>query len=115
MSAAGPFQITDSDDARGPLLRIRGEIDMNNSPALRLHLAKLLDLKPRRVVLDLSAASYVDSSGIGTLVEFKRKLDRVRGQLVLAALTPRVRGVLEITKLDSFFALTATVEEAMTQ
>lgn len=112
MSAA-PFEITVSNEPRGTVLRVAGEVDLRSSPALREKLLELVEQKPARVVLDLAGVSYLDSSGVGTIVEFKRKLDRTRGSVILAALQPRVRSVLEITKLDRFFTIVQSLEEAL--
>jgi anti-sigma B factor antagonist len=85
------------------IVRPVGGIDIDTSPALRAQLADLTDQCPRRVIIDLSAVTNLDSSGVGTLVEFKRRLERVRGTLVLAGLSPGVRGIFEVLKLDQFF------------
>src|SRR5262245_27846509 len=106
------LSISSSRDAQSTLVTLGGDIDLRNSPALRTTLLELVDAAPRRVVMDLSGVTYVDSSGVGTLVEFKRKLERVGGQLVLAGMQPRVRGVFEITRLDRFFTITDNVAEA---
>ena len=92
--------------------RLIGEIDLRNSPRLRAALLEIATGKPRRVILDLSSVSYVDSSGIGTIVEFKRRVDPTGEVLVLVGLQARVRGVLEITRLDHFFRIMDTVELA---
>ncbi len=95
------------------LVTVRGEIDFNRSPELHETLLEIIRNKPRRLVLDLSNVSYIDSSGVGTLVDAQRRLSRDGGKVVLAGLTPRVRGVLEITGLDQFFAIAANVQEAL--
>lgn len=93
-------------------VRVGGEVDLKNSPRLRTALADLISSKPTRIILDLATVSYIDSSGMGTIVEFRRKVDAIGGILVLACLQPRVRSVLEITRLDNFFRIAETLEEA---
>lgn len=96
------------------IVRPQGAIDLNNAPSLRSQLLTLADLKPPKVIVDLSRVTYVDSSAVGTLVEFKRRMDRSNGgRVVLAGLRPRVRGVFEISKLDQFFTIVASMEEAL--
>jgi anti-anti-sigma factor len=71
------------------IVRPQGEIDMNNSPSLRDQLIPLAGSKPNKVIFDLSGVTHLDSSGVGTLVEFKRRLDECGGgQIVLAGLQP---------------------------
>ena len=91
----------------------RGAIDLNNSPVLRAHLRRLAAGCPALVIFDLSGVSYLDSSGVGTLVEFRRLLDRsAGGRVVLAGLQPRVQSMFEMTKLDRFFTIAPSVEDA---
>ncbi|RMF78462.1 MAG: anti-sigma factor antagonist [Planctomycetota bacterium] len=104
--------IIEIDGAEQPLVRLRGEIDLRSSPMLRERLLDLVERRPQRVILDLSDVQYMDSSGVGTVVELKRRLDRAGAPIVLVGLQPRVRSVFEITKLDQFFKIVDTVEQA---
>ena len=98
------------------LASVRGEIDLHNSPELREALLGLLDTaKPKKLVLNLSQVPYMDSSAIAVLVEMLQKLRRNGGKLCLTYLQPRVKGLLEIARLDSIFVLAATDEEALTR
>ena len=101
-----------ADVNRGQLVRVAGEVDLHTSPQLRTLLLQVLEQEPELLILDLSAVSYMDSSGVGTMVELKRLAERQGGQVVLAGLQPRVRGVFEITQLDKFFAIVDNVDEA---
>jgi anti-sigma B factor antagonist len=103
---------TASAGAGGPTIQLTGEVDLRTSPALRSRLLAVLETEPARVVIDLSKVGHMDSSGVGTLVEAKRLLERQGGRLVLAGLQPRVRSVFEITQLDTFFLIVDTVDEA---
>jgi len=94
------------------MVRVAGEVDLHSSPDLRAELLKTLAGKPRKLVVDLAGVSYMDSSGVGTLVEIKRLLEQKGGSVVLAALQPRVRGVFEITQLDKFFTIVGSADEA---
>lgn len=96
----------------GFIVRMVGEIDLQTSPILRDRLIELLDTKPARVILDLAGVPYVDSSGVGTFVDFKRRAERAGAKAVLAGLQPRVLNLFEITRLTTFFTITATVDDA---
>lgn len=98
--------------AVGFVVRMEGEIDLQTSPILRDRLIGLLDSKPSRVVLDLAGVAYIDSSGVGTFVDFKRRAERAGSKAILAAVQPRVLNLFEITRLTSFFTIVATVAEA---
>jgi anti-sigma B factor antagonist len=96
----------DRTDGGDPLVtaRIDGEINLHNSPALRADLLRLVkEQKPRRVDLDLAGVPYMDSSAIAVLVETLKAVRGDGGAVRLTRLQPRVRGLLEIARLDTIF------------
>ena len=97
----------------GTIVHLHGEIDLHHSPGLHEALVEICSEKPARLILHMSEVSYIDSSGVGSLVEIYRRLKRQNGAFVLVAPGPRVMSVLEITRLDKFFAIVNTQEEAM--
>ena len=56
----------------------------------------------------------MDSSGVGTIVETKRRADHEGSRLVLTGLQPRVRSVFEITQLTRFLSIAPTLDAART-
>ena len=62
----------------------------------------------RRIVIDLSAVEFIDSSGLGLLVNVQRRVERATAHLVIVEPTERVRRVFEVTRLDQQMALVAT-------
>src|SRR3954451_6819093 len=98
------------------LVSLRGEIDLHNSPTIRNTLLGFLDAqKPRKLILNLGQVPYMDSSAIAVLVEALQKLRRAdaKNKLFLTNLQPRVKGLLEIARLDSIFVLSASEAEAL--
>ncbi|QYK42430.1 MAG: STAS domain-containing protein [Paracoccaceae bacterium] len=65
-----------------------------------------------RVVLDLSSVTFLDSSGLGAVVAVMKLLGPAR-RLELAGLTPTVEKVFRLTRMDSIFAIHATVPRAL--
>lgn len=94
------------------LITLTGEIDMHSAPGLRERLMGLSENPGGHFILDLTGVQYMDSSGVGTIVEFKRRTDRAGGSVMLVGLQPRVRSVFEITRLDKFFRIVDTLEQA---
>jgi anti-sigma B factor antagonist len=94
------------------VLELSGELDYHSSPELREKLTELTTKQAPKILVNLGGVDYMDSSGIATFVEAFQKSKRYQGRLILAALTPTVRGVFEIAKLDSIFEITPSVEEA---
>jgi len=96
----------------GPVVRVSGEVDLRTSPQMREVLLRVAHKNPKRLIVDLSDVSYMDSSGVGTMVEIKRLVERGGGRLVLAGLQPRVRSVFEVTQLDRFFDIAKDINDA---
>lgn len=93
---------------------LRGEIDLHNSPQVRGALLKLLDEnKPKKLVLNLGEVPYMDSSAIAVLVEALQKMRKNGGKVFLTNLQPRVKGLLEIARLDSIFGIVSSEDEAL--
>jgi len=94
------------------IVRLKGDVDLHHSPNLHATLVDIAGERPKRLVLDLSDVPYMDSSGIGTFVEIFRRVSAYKGKMVLFGLNDRVRSVFEITKLDRFFTICHSEEEA---
>ena len=87
--------------------RVEGEVDMFTSPGLRDKLTPFFEKKINAIVVDLSGVSFMDSSGIATLVEGLQWSKRVNKAFVLTGLGANVMNALSLTKLETVF----TIEE----
>jgi anti-sigma B factor antagonist len=93
---------------------VRGEIDLHNSTDLRGVLLELLAKhEPKRLVLNLGQVPYMDSSAIAVLVEALQKIRKIGGRIFLTDLQPRVKGLLEIARLDSIFVIAKDEADAL--
>jgi anti-sigma B factor antagonist len=100
-------------DSDSIIIAIRGEIDLHNSPELRGSLLDMLNkYKPKKLVMNLSQVPYMDSSAIAVLVESLQKLRKSGGKIFLSNLQPRVKGLLEIARLDAIFGIVADEKDA---
>jgi anti-sigma B factor antagonist len=96
------------------VITIKGEIDLHVSPDLRTDLFSMLQKTgAKRLIFDLVAVPYMDSSAIAVLVEALQKLRKSGGKVLLTGLQPRVKGLLEIARLNSIFTVCASVDEAI--
>lgn len=84
-------------------LAIQGRITVANSDQLRTGLASALQTKPKSLSVNLSEVSYIDSSGLATLIEAVRIARSQGTRLVLSGLHDQPRYFLEITHLDRLF------------
>jgi anti-sigma B factor antagonist len=100
--------------AGAAVVAVRGEIDLHNSPDLRGVLLEMLERhKPKRLILNLAQVPYMDSSAIAVLVEALQKMRKLGGRIFLTDLQPRVKGLLEIARLDSIFVVAQDEADAL--
>jgi len=85
------------------LIRVTGEVDLYSSPELRKKLLKTIPSSRGDVVVDLSGVSYIDSSGVATLVEGLRSARQHDIGFILSTPSEAVTQVLELARLDSVF------------
>ena len=99
---------------RTTILDVSGDIDLASSPELRKALLReLRELRIPRVVLNLKAVEYVDSSGVASLVEGLKASRDVGSRLILFGLNSAVREVLQLSKLLRIFEIAETEEQAV--
>lgn len=87
-------------------------IDMVIAKRFREHLSEQIRERPRQIILDLSRASYFDSSALGALVAFLKDIRGYGGQLVLCNLSRSLLALLKLSKLDLLFDIKPSIEEA---
>jgi anti-anti-sigma factor len=90
---------------RKNVVTIRGRINVDNSGEMRRTLSNALRQKPENVTVDLSGVTYIDTSGLATLVEAARIAREQGAQLVLCGIQGQARYFLEITSLDQLFEI----------
>jgi len=92
---------------RGDVLVITAEeprIDAAVAIRFKDRMRELTEAAPARVILDLAAVEFVDSSGLGAIVAAMKQLGPGR-RLELAALSPTVAKVFRLTRMDTIFAI----------
>jgi anti-sigma B factor antagonist len=105
MEPAGSFAVEALPAPDGiAVIELSGELDIAAAPAVRSHVDEAAGRR-RGVVLDLSGASFVDSSMLKELLRANAELARYGTQLVLAGNTPAVQRVLDITRTAGLFTL----------
>ncbi len=93
---------------------ISGDIDLATSPQLRKALLReLRELKMPRVVLNLGAVRYIDSSGVASLVEGLKASRDVGSRLILYGLNKTIREVLQLSKLLKIFEIYDNEEQSV--
>ncbi|WP_296763319.1 STAS domain-containing protein [Sediminimonas sp.] len=85
-------------------------IDAAVAIAFKDRMRALSDGAPETVILDLSDVSFIDSSGLGSIVAAMKQLGSDR-KMQLAGLTPNVARVFRLTRMDKVFAILDMPEE----
>lgn len=93
---------------------VSGDIDLASSPQLRKALLQeLREARMPRVVLNLKAVRYMDSSGVASLVEGLKVSRDLGARLILYGLNTTVREVLQLSKLIKMFEVYENEEQAV--
>lgn len=99
----GSLTIQRSDDARGPVLTLGGELDLESAPELSRRLRELEEAKAGRVLIDLASLEFMDSSGLSVLVQAHRSAQGSGTQLALRPGPPQVQRLFELTGMTQRF------------
>jgi anti-sigma B factor antagonist len=92
------------------VFQVSGEINITTSPELRKSFEKE---QKKKIVIDFEKVTYIDSSGLATLVEVLKKTRTQGGALGLAGMSDKVKSLFEITKLDKLFPIYPNQTEAV--
>jgi len=87
-------------------------LDIANAEELR-DAFRSVEQAHSRIVMNLSQVEFMDSSVIGALVGFLRRAHAAGGDVKLAALTPDIETIFELTRLQRVFRILPTVDEAV--
>jgi anti-sigma B factor antagonist len=95
------------------VVSLRGELDAVTAPRLGSRLFGLADEGKRAVVVDLSEVTFMDSTGLGVLLNALRHFNVRHGQLVLVCPTERVLRPFQITGLTGHLTIFDSREKAL--
>jgi anti-sigma B factor antagonist len=99
-------------DKRTSVTSIEGELDLSTAPRLKWMLTDSREAGHSRLVVDLSLATFIDSTALGVLVGVQRSL-AVGAQLAIVCTRPAMLQIFEFSGLDAAFAIFPTLDEAL--
>ena len=109
-----PLEITQRETNGICLLTLKGRLILGDeSNGLRTTVDNLLSSGATRIVIQLEHVNFVDSAGIGSLIEIHRKTKAKGGRLMLTNLGPKLRQALELAGLLTIFETCATEADAV--
>jgi len=100
------------DEGTHVVLAPEGKFNLVAAPPIKARIDDLVASGKARVVVDLHAVDFIDSSGLGALIGGLKAARQQGGDLRIAAAGDQVRAVLKLTNLDRILDPYATVEEA---
>jgi len=93
---------------------LSGDIDFANSPEVRQSvLREIQEIRPSRVVVNLTEVRYIDSSGVASLVEGLRASRDLGSRFILFGLSTAAREVLQLSRLLKVFEVYDSEDEAL--
>jgi len=108
------FQIQDQEvDQETHVIELGGEVDLYTAPEFKERLVQVIEDGKKRIVVDLSKATFIDSTTLGVLVGGVKRLRTNDGQLTLVCSDRNITKIFEITGLDRVFSIYGSREEAV--
>jgi anti-sigma B factor antagonist len=97
----------------GWIVSVSGELDLYTAPRLEAELSRSTAEGRRAVVVDLAAATFIDSTVLGVLLAAQGRAHKAGGTLTLVSDDPRILRVFELTGLDRRFRIEPTLTQAV--
>lgn len=107
------MKITEEKYSDVVICKLEGEINISNSPELRKAFDGIIKRNEKKILVDFSGVSYIDSSGLATLIEMFQRLKKIGGHLRFSSLDQKVKNIFEVTKLYKLFEIFDTPESAL--
>lgn len=98
-----PLELSTTDEHGNVVLAVKGEIDATTTDQLRERIRAAFDAGNRRLVVDLSAVDFIDSTGLGVLVGALRYYKEQDGDVLLRSPSPIADRVLTVSGLSAAF------------
>ena len=98
---------------RPNVLPLEGDIDLHVSPFVTKALTEMIKKEPRRIVIDLSRVTYIDSAGLASLIVAMQEVEAYGGKFLLAGLQETLRLIFETSRLERTFQIFPNVDAAL--
>jgi anti-sigma B factor antagonist len=95
-----PFEVLHARSAGDVRLALRGELDMYSAPLLERELDVVAADARGGIVLDLAELTFMDVSGLRTILDAAREARRARRAFVIENPMPHIVRLLELTAID---------------
>ena len=93
------------------IVELSGELTIECFVKVKDYVSEVIMRGKKEIIIDLSNVPYMDSSGLGALVAVMTTINRVEGKLFIVGLTERVKELLDVTHLTSFFKILPAIDD----
>src|SRR5438094_10554903 len=107
------LEVDTSQAGEATVLSLRGEIDVYTAPRLRQAIVDLVDGGVRAIVVDMERVDFLDSTGLGVLVEGLKRSRGKDGNLSIVSTQDKILKIFDITGLMKAFDVYASVDQAL--
>ena len=113
----GSVQLSVSQTSAGnvPILAVTGEVDVYSAPEVKERIGELIHSGPATLIIDLSGVAFLDSTGLGALVEARTAAAEAGGSLPIVCTQERILKLFTITGLDGVFSIHPDVGAAVAE
>jgi anti-anti-sigma factor len=108
-----PFEMRMRTYADVQIVVFQGELDMYNSHMAKAAVQAVIDRGTRKLLLNLSRVTYIDSSGIGILLYCHMTVKKLGLELRIVGMNRKVLRVMELTKLIGVLPVAENEREAV--
>ena len=95
------------------ILELSGRFDISTADSVLQRINAMTEKPPARIVVNMTNVKFVDSTGLSTLVQGTKQSQMQEGDLYLCGLQQPVRIIFELTRLDKYFEIFPTEENAI--
>ena len=92
-------------DTTVQVLAPSGVLDGTQAEEVRTQVDSALDTGAKTLLMDLKDTTFVDSSGLGTLVSVLKKVRAQECEMVVCSINPQVKMLFELTSMDRVFQI----------
>jgi anti-sigma B factor antagonist len=104
------FDLAEDRTGEMPVIAITGEVDLATAPLLRERLDAHLDGGASSIIVDLRGTTFLDSTGLGVLVNVLKRCREAGGELHLVISEPRILKLFAITGLQETFPISPSLD-----
>jgi anti-sigma B factor antagonist len=113
MQGVQGLQVEEGQRDGATVVRLAGELDLLAVPGLRGRFADIVRRSADDVVLDMCDVTFIDSTGLATMLNVLRRLTRADRRLAIACGEGPVMRMLRLTRLDGTFVVCESAAGAL--